>query len=254
MLNCGTFQVDELELKGPPDTFHLKCVAAGITQTIRTPRSAGYEGNTLLDVANTVARRQGMTVVGAPENINVTWNRITQKKETDLHFLHRLALAHNYDFSIRGNQLIFYSRTALEQIPSVATVLRTQVKNFEFKNKTGQIYKSGTTTYQNPDQKALLGAQYQDPNAPTNDDRHVITRCETVTQAQLKAQGALHDKNKDEVTARLETEGAVLLVAGVNIDIQGFGQFNGTWHIKSSRHRLERSSGYTTEIEARMLG
>ena len=253
MLDCGSLQVDELELTGPPDTFHLKCIAAGVTQSIRTKRSASYEGLTLLDVANQVAQRQGLTVVRAPQNVDLKFNHITQKHETDLHFLHRLATAHNYDFSIRGNQLIFYSRTALEQMPSVTTLLRTQTKSFEFKTKTDQIYKTATTTYQSPDLKALIGAQYQDTNAPTGDDNHVITRTENPQQAQLKADSALHQKNKDETTGRIETEGMVLLVAGVNITIVGFGNFDGTYLITSSRHRLERSSGYTTEIEARML-
>src|ERR1700757_4196879 len=62
LLNCGDFQVDELELHGPPDTFHLKCIAAGITPALRTPRSAAYEGQTLLQVAQTIARRHGMRV------------------------------------------------------------------------------------------------------------------------------------------------------------------------------------------------
>src|SRR5439155_26340295 len=88
-LNCGDFQVDELELKGPPDTFHLKCIAAGITPSLRTPRSAAYEGQTLSQVANTIAARHQLTVVGAPQNVNVAWARITQRHETDLHFLRR---------------------------------------------------------------------------------------------------------------------------------------------------------------------
>ena len=56
-----------------------------------------------------------------------------------------------------------------------------------------------------------------------------------------------------QVTGRIETEGTVLLVAGVNIDLMGFAIFDGKYHIESSRHRLERSSGYTTEIEVRKL-
>jgi uncharacterized protein len=55
------------------------------------------------------------------------------------------------------------------------------------------------------------------------------------------------------VTGRIETEGTMLLVAGVNIDLMGFATFDGKYHIESSRHRLERSSGYTTEVEVRKL-
>jgi len=252
-LDCGYFQVDELELKGPPDTFHLKCIAAGITPSLRTPRSAVYESQTLMQVASTIAARNGLKVVGSPEDINPTWQRLSQSRETDLAFLRRLALAHNYDFTIRGQKLIFYSRTQLEQAAPVALVQRTQTKSFEFKTKTQKIYNACSVFYQHPFQKNLIGARYQDPDAPTGDDLHIVARCENPHQAQLKARSALHDANMMEVTGRIETEGALLLVAGVNIAIQGFSTFDGNYHINSSKHRLERGSGYSTEIEVRQL-
>jgi phage protein D len=276
LLDCGDFQVDELELKGPPDTFHLKCIAAGITPSLRTPRSAAYETQTLLQVANTIAGLHQLTVTGIPQNINVSWQRITQRHETDLHFLRRLALAHNYDFSIRGTQLVFYARTPLEDAGTVLTITRgsaqsTQyqpryampmpmvsgqgifAKSFEFQVKTQKIYKSASVAYQNPVTKQLIAASSQDSSSPTGDDLHIVTRCENPQQAQLKADSALHDANMLQVTGRVETEGTVLLVAGVNVNLMGFGTFDGKYHIESSRHRLERSSGYTTEIEVRKL-
>jgi phage protein D len=254
LLPCGDFQVDELELKGPPDTMHMKCIAAGITPSIRTPRSAGYESQTLQQIAQTVAKRHGMTVVGAPGNINVTFARVTQRHETDLKFLRRLAQAHNYDFSVRGQRIVFYWRTQLEQNAAVAQVVRTQVKSFEFKTRTQQIYKSATVAYQNPETKTLVGAQFEDPSAPTGDDLHIVTRCENPQQATLKAEAALHGANMLQVTGRIELEGTTLLVAGSNVGIQGFGVSDGTYHIDKSTHRLARSSGYTTEVEVRRLG
>jgi phage protein D len=253
LLPCGDFQVDELELTGPPDTFHLKCIAAGITPSIRTPRSAAYESQTLLQVANTIAARHSYTVTGAPANINVTWSRLTQRNETDLHFLHNLARDHNYDFSIRGTQLVFYSRTTLEAQAPILTVDRTQTKAFEFKTGTKRIYRSASVAYQNPAMKQLIAVSTTQSMSVTGDDLHIVTRCENAQQAQLKASSALHDANMLQTTGRIETEGTTLLVAGVNITLTGFGQFNGNYHIESSRHRLERSSGYTTEMEVRHL-
>lgn len=249
----NTFQVDELELKGPPDTFHLKCIAAGITPSIRTPRSASYENQTLLQVASTIAASHGMTVVGAPQNINIQWMRITQRHETDLNFLHRLGREHNYDFSILGNRLVFISRTSLEQQAATLTIDRTQTKTFEFKTKTQRIYKSASVAYQNPSLKHLIATGANDSTAPTGDDLHIVTRCENPQQAQLKAASALHGANMLEVTGRLEMEGTPLLMVGVSIELTGFGQFTGTYLIRESKHKLERSSGYTTEIEVRQL-
>jgi phage protein D len=272
LLDCGDFQVDELELKGPPDSFHLKCIAAGITLPLRSPRSARYENQTLLQVAQTVAARHGMSVVGVPQNINVAWTRISQRTETDLNFLRSLAIRHNYDFSIRGQQLIFYARTLLEQNKSLLTLMRggsqayssailqnprviggVVVKGFEFKTRTQQIYRSATVAYLNPQQKRLIAAQAGDSSAPTGDDLHIVTRCEVPAQAQLKADSALHDANMMQVTGRMEMEGTILAAAGVNMEIRGFSAFDGKYHIESSRHRVERASGYTTEVEVRKV-
>ncbi|HJU11521.1 MAG TPA: hypothetical protein VJ728_11625 [Candidatus Binataceae bacterium] len=273
LLPCGSFQVDELELNGPPDTFHLRCIAAGITPSVRTHRSAAYESQTLLQLAATIAARHGMSLVGAPQDVNVLWSRLTQRNETDLHFLHRLAQAHNYDFSIRGTHIIFYARAALEAQPSVMTITRGSppvsgsvgswvpqnngreavVKSFEFKTRTQHIYKTATVVYQNPQQKMLIAAQFEDSSSPTGDDLYLVERCENSQQAQLKAKSALHDANRLQVTGTIATEGTTLLVAGNNIALRGFGAFDGTFHIEESKHRLNRSRGYTTEIEVRRI-
>jgi phage protein D len=277
LLTCGDFEVDELELMGPPDTFQLKCIAAGVTPSIRTYRSEKYESTTLLDVAKQVAERHGMTVVGAPGIVNVTFARLTQTHETDLHFLRRLAQAHNYDFSIRGQkgqavtQIVFFERTRLEQVPAVLTVGRGSdppsalsdmqgraiiAKSFEFKSKTQQIYKSATMSYQNPATKQLIVAHVNDDSpgrVPVGDDLNLVERCETPQQAQLKARSRLHDANMLQVTGRIETEGTTLLVAGNNIGITGFGNFDGNYHVVRSKHRVERRTGYTTEVGIRKL-
>lgn len=252
-MNCGNFQVDELELKGPPDVMHLKCIATGITPSLRSPRSARYENQKLSDVAKTVAARNGLTVVDAPQDTNISWNRISQRHETDLNFLRRLALDHGYDFTVRGSQLVFYPRVAVEQRDSVLVVDRTQTTAFSFKTKTQALYKSASVAYQDPTTKALIAATAQDSDNPTGDDLHIVTRSENPQQAQLKADSALHDANMLETTGELTTEGQIYLRAGLNITITGFKSFDGKYHIESSHHKMDFDTGYKTEIEVRKL-
>jgi phage protein D len=141
----------------------------------------------------------------------------------------------------------------LEAQAAILTIERNLTKTFEFKMRTQCIYKSATVTYHNSQGKKLIVGEAQDSSSPTGDDLYLVTRCETPQQAQLKAASALHDANLLQVTGRIETEGTPLLVAGVNIAIQGFGNFDGNYHIESSRHRLDRSRGYTTELEVRQI-
>src|ERR1700726_2095648 len=84
LLPCGDFQVDQLELAGPPDTFTLRGLAAYITPAMRTLRSARYENQTLLGVTQTIAGKYGLTVLSAPDITDIAFERITQKHESDL--------------------------------------------------------------------------------------------------------------------------------------------------------------------------
>jgi phage protein D len=250
-LPCGSFQVDEVELQGPPDAVHLKCIAAGITPTLRTPISARFEGQTLAQIATSVAARHGYTVVNAPAASSLLLSRVTQNRETDLEFLHRIANAYNYDFSVRGTQLIFYPRGALETAPAVLALQRTDLTRFEFTGKTSQIYRAAQVSYQNPSSKTLISQTVADSSAPTGDTLNLAERAESPSDALAKAAAALHRCNMLRATMRVTLPGTTTLVAGTNLTIQGFGQNDGTYLVTQALHRLERSSGYTTEAEGR---
>jgi len=253
LLPCGSFQVDEIELQGPPDAVHLRCIAAGITPALRTPTSARFEEQTLAQIAATVAARHNYTLVNAPTASALTLGRVTQNRETDLQFLHRIANAYNYDLSIRGTQLIFYARGALETAPALLTLQRTDLTRFEFKGKTSQIYQAARVSYQNPMTKTLITQTATDPDAPTGDTLNLAQRTESPSDAQAKAAAALHRHNMLQATMRVTLPGTTTVVAGNNLAIQGFGQNDGTYLVTIARHRLERSTGYATEAEGRKL-
>ena len=73
LLPCGDFQIDQLELTGPPDTFTTRCLAAFITPAIRTLNSRGYEDQTLLGIARTIAEKYGLEVMSALDVIDIAF-------------------------------------------------------------------------------------------------------------------------------------------------------------------------------------
>jgi phage protein D len=253
LLPCGSFQVDELELQGPPDVVHLRCIAAGITPALRTPTSARFEAQTLAQIAATVAARHSFTVVDAPTTASLSFKRVTQRNETDLTFLHRLANAYNYDFSVRGSQLIFYPRGALEAVAPVLTLQRSDLTSFAFKGSTRQVYQAAQVSYQNPVTKTLITQIATDPNAVTGDTLNLTQRTESATDASARAAAALHRHNMLQATTRLTMPGLPTVVAGNNIAVQGFGQNDGVYLVTAARHRLDRATGYTTEADGRKL-
>ena len=45
-LKCGVFEIDEIEIKGPPDTVSIRAMATGITNSLRTKKSDAHENKT----------------------------------------------------------------------------------------------------------------------------------------------------------------------------------------------------------------
>ena len=253
-LDCGSFQVDDLELEGPPDVFTIRAIPAYITPALRTPTSAGYENQTLMQIATTVAGKHGLTVVGAPNDINVSFKRVTQNRETDLAFLKRLANENDYDFTVRDKKIQFYSRPQLHAQPPVVNVVRTGSEKFQFKSKANQIYKGAQVSYQDPASGQLItGTASATVPVPAGDTLRVVRRVESAPDATQKATAALRDKNMIFGTSELTVPGNILLVAGNNITTSGWGKYDATYYIMTARHKLSRESGYTTELELQRL-
>ncbi len=254
LLPCGDFQVDDLELEGPPDVFHLRCLPAWITPSLRTRNSLGYENQTALEIAGVVAARHGMTVAGAPGPLDAVYQRITQKQETDVEFLRRLAREHNYEFTVRGTQLVFYARADLEAQTAALTLRRAEVERFAFVARTQSIFRQAQTAYFDSLTKQLYAQTASAaPGVATGDTLKVVARCENGQQALARAAAALHETNRLLVTGRVVTPGTPRLVAGNVAALSGWEAMDGNYLVERAVHRLGRDRGYVTEADLRRV-
>jgi uncharacterized protein len=256
LLDCGEFQIDELELDGPPDVMRIRCFAAYITPAMRTANTVAYEGMGVMEIAAQIAVKYGMALVAATSesSSDVVFERVTQRRQTDLEFLKRLAREHNFDFTVRAGQLIFYDRTALESVPPVLTIVRSDTVRFSFRNRSRRIYDGAQFSYFDPDTKELISQSVSaNSPAPTSDMLKIVARCENAQQAMVKAEALLHLHNMVFVDAYLEGPGCTVLVAGNNVQLSGWGALDGTYLIETAQHRLTRAAGYSTSIAARRI-
>jgi phage protein D len=257
LLDCGSFQVDELEFDGPPDVMTLRGIAAYVTAPMRTPNTVAYENQSLVDIAGQIASKYGLSLVAAPSVLesDVVFARVTQRRETDLGFLKRLAIEHNFDFTVRGAQMVFYARAALEAVIPLVAITRPDTTGFSFRNRTRRIYSGAAVSYFNPDTKQLIEQTVSaETPTPTTDTLKIVARSENGQQALVKAQAALHLHNMVFVDASIEGPGNVMLVAGNQVEVAGWGVLDGAYLIETARHQLTRASGYTTSIAVRRVG
>src|SRR5271154_2958827 len=203
LLDCGEFQIDELELDGPPDVMRIRCLAAYITPAMRTANTVAYENMGVIEIA----AKYGLTLVAAisESSSDVVFERVTQRRQTDLEFLKRLAREHNFDFTVRAGQLIFYDRPALESVAAVQTIVRSDTSRFSFRNRSRRIYDGAQFSYFDPDTKELISQSVSaNSPVPTGDTLKIVARCENAQQAMVKAEALLHLHNMVFVDAYLE--------------------------------------------------
>lgn len=75
------------------------------------------------------------------------------------------------------------------------------------------------------------------------------SRVESSTEAIRLGQSELRKKNEKETTAELELMGHPSLVSGSNIELAGFGQWDGKYAIVEAHHMLK--PGYTVRLKIR---
>ncbi len=255
LLDCGDFEVDEVEATGPPDVVRVRAIGSGVTTAMRTRDSYAHEQTTLKEIAQRFAKKHGLTIVGQILTLRI--ERSTQNREPDLVYLKRLADEYGYLFSIKGKQLVFTSVFDIEKGLPVYTLDRQEMINYRFLDKTVETFKKAKVAHHNPRSKEVLqyeqllnqlsdGTNIEDT---AEDTLELRTSVENLLQAELKAKSALHNKNKQGKTGRFNVYGNPLLVAGNNIEVTGMGKLSGKYHISESVHTIDRNGGYVTNIE-----
>lgn len=248
LLNCGIFEIDEIEFATPPDILTVKAIATGITKALRQNNSVAYENKTLKQIASEIAQKHSLTLVGEIEDVRV--ERITQNQERDLTFLKKLAEQYGYIFKIAEGNLVFYKTEKLTGADAAKILYRTDLSRITLTEKTSKNYKSVTVSYHNPKTGKKITATAKNENCVKGDTLKINERCENKQQALLKAKAALA-KGNNTIEGFIDLVGNPNLVAGLNVELKDLGYFSGKYHITQTRHFIDRTAGYGTSLEVK---
>lgn len=243
LLNCGVFEIDEIELDIPPDTLTVKAVATNIKKALRQNNSVAYENKTLKQIAQEVAQRHNLKLVGEIDDIKV--ERITQNQEHDLTFLKRLAEEYGYIFKITEDSLVFYKTQKIRGAKSTRILYRSDFSKITLRENTSQQFKAVSVSYHNPKTGKVTRTSVKNNQAVRGDTLKIDTRCENKEQAILKAKTAL-EKGTSAIEGSFEMSGRPDIVSGLNAELKELAHFSGKYHIVTAKHSFDRSSGYKT--------
>jgi phage protein D len=266
MLKPNAFELDEIELSGDKDsgdTVTIKAISGGVTKALHTKRSHAHENKTLGEIVRTVAAKYGLTVVGQIENVVI--GRVSNYRKNDLAFLSRLANEYGYSFGVKGNKLSFVKLTALEASKNVTSIDKGDCISWNIRDKSETVFAVASIKSHNPNLNKTIKSAQSVNQAADNDGQQykyldealntleVRTKTENEQQAIIKAGAALHFANSVQQTASIILIGNVLLLAGNNVELTGFGRLSGIWNILKSIHSLDKNSNYLTSIELKRV-
>jgi len=269
-VKAGAFEVDEIELSGPPDTVNIRGQATGIKKALRTKRMTAFENVTVKQLADKIAAKNGLSVEGVfGKNAQLVHKRISQNRETDLEFLKRVAQGYGIVFSVRSDKMVFTDQQQLEKRAASLSIDKTDVSRWSLRHKSVKTYAGAQAAWKNPDTDKVVQSVYQpvegmvpdflkgSVNSETfkeyvgdfgnsADVLQIKDKVENEAQADAKAQAALYRANTKEYEGDITVYGDPLICAGNNIDLTGFGRMSGRWSITESTHTFTRSGGYST--------
>ncbi len=252
VLNCGGFEVDDFEYSGAPDKLRLSALATAITGKLREKNTKSYEKTTLKQVASDVASRNGLKLMGEIKDVKI--ERITQNEQSDLEFVTKLADEYGYLTKVENGQLIFYDLDKMKEAPAALTLSDAQIKSYRITSQAQGTYSAAEIKYQNPGQKKLIEHKETDPSIKKGDTLKVKGRAESKAQAIEKCKAALKKANDGETKMEVDVEGDYRCVAGVNVQIVGYGRFDDKYQIEQATHKLSKSTGWTTNLTLKKIG
>ena len=282
-LDSGVFELDAVDCQGPPATITIKGTSLPYSSPIRqTKKTKAWEKYKLSGIASEMAASAGMTVMYLSA-ADPTIAREEQTDESDITFLTRIAHAQGLSCKATNKNIVIFDQMTYEKMASVRTITNGDGTYTKYKVSTSNAdtqYTSCRVRYVNPQGTLIEGiakASDYDADAKAKEEEaaakaaskktsaeqqtkavqeteaqrlEVWQAVESIAEAKALAEKMLRMHNKFAKTCSFTVPGDPSLVAGANIDIKGFGPFDGKYTISQAKHSLG-TSGYQTTISLR---
>lgn len=248
VIQCGIFDIDEIELLGPPDKVNIRCIAAGFKNgSKRTNKNHVHENKTLREIINTIASAAGYSIVGNISNIRI--NRYVQRQKNDLKTLRRLAREYGYVFNIRDKSLVFIRTKDLVDTTPIVTLKKSDLLLYSIKDTSTGLYKSATVKFHDPETGDVVSYSANSGNNDTDDTLELNLKASNASQAKEMAEAALFNANIRKKTGTITTKGRIELLSGNLIWLEGLGKLSTQYLIESAAHTITSDGGWTVDAE-----
>lgn len=174
-LDCGTFQIDAITHKGPPNTVSIKGNSIPIKVTAKGENKLrAWEGKTLRQIAEDISSQNELTLDWDTQE-NPRFKRIDQNDQTDLEFLDAQCKEAGLIIKIKRDQIKIFSEKEYEQRPPAFTVRygSDEILAWSFATKTADTAKEAEIEFLDPETGKVTRAKATDNDSKLKNARKI---------------------------------------------------------------------------------
>ena len=260
LLDTGTFELDSVNLSGPPSNVTIKGTSLPFsTQGRQTKKTKAWEAYNLSGIVAEMAGANGMTAMYLSTS-DPFYDRVEQYDTSDIDFL--VQLCHDAGASLKATNkmLVVFDQADYESKDAVRTVARGDGSYTKWKLSTSTAdtqYTSCRVSYNDPTTgKKIEGVAYcedYDSSKKGNQQLEITQKVASIGEAKELAAKNLRLHNKFERVVQFTFPGDPALLAGLTVELKNWGGWDGKYIITVARHTVNASGGYTTTITARRV-
>ena len=256
VLPCGAFEIDTVDGSGPPSGVSIRATSLPHTSTLRTAtHTKAWEKIKLSGIAGEIASNNGMTLM-YESSYDPLYDRKEQVDLSDIAFLQGLCYNAGISLKASGGIIVLFDAAEYEQKPTVTEIRRGagNVLGWRLGTKANDAkYGSSRVTYTDPQTGQTHNYTFTPPGASgAGQVLRINERVRSRAEARDLAKRRLRQKNKSEYKAEFSLVGDTRLVAGVTVELVGWGMFNGKYIIETAAHTVT-GSGYTLTVTLRRV-
>ncbi len=255
-LPCGEFEIDEIEVNGPPSQVTIKAVSTFVTKPMRQQqKTQAWEKIRLSGIAGEIANRNGLTLLW-DSRLDPPYERRDQVEQSDLQFLQGLCDDYGIALKVVDGKLACYNEADYEAKAPVDAIRfgEPRLISYRFRHKCRDIYRGAKMQYHDSMKDEVFEVYIKGGAEGPGSDLVINQKADNAGDARIQAQKKLRDANKRETTASLILMGDIRKAAGNNLTIAGFGEFDGKWFTEKVTHSVSPSGGFKTALEMRTAG
>lgn len=249
-LNLGLFEIDEVDNSFPPARCKIKGNSVSQNSALRqTDKTRSWENLNLSVIAQQIATEAGLELYfDATEDPEI--KRAEQSEISSLKFLEKLCSDNYLSLKVADGKLIIFDTAKIEQSEPVMKLDgddSSLLLHFDGKATIQEVYKTAQVSYKHGKQDELFQGKFDAPDKTDGKTLKINQKVENQAEAEKLARNKLREKNKNEVTIRLDCVGDFRLLSGNVIEITNCGFYNGKYLIDKARHEV--GSGYEAKVE-----